>query len=50
MLTVGRKDMAGPALIKGMSPGDMVALTVEPASGSLRPTSATLVLIGPGRH
>lgn len=50
MLTFGRKDMAGPALIKGVSAGDMVGLTVEPASGSLRPTSATLVLIGPGRH
>jgi anti-sigma-K factor RskA len=50
MLTVGRKDMAGPALIKHMSPGDMVGLTVEPSSGSLRPTSAPLVVVGPGRH
>jgi anti-sigma-K factor RskA len=50
MLAVHRKDMAGPALITGMSDGDMVGLTVEPASGSLRPTSAPVVLIRPGRH
>ncbi len=47
MLTVHRKDMAGPALITGMSAGDMVGLTIEPASGSLRPTTAPVVLIGP---
>ena len=50
MLSVHRKDMAGPALITRMAAGDMVGLTVEPASGSLHPTSAPLVLIGPGRH
>jgi hypothetical protein len=49
MLAVHRKDMAGPALITGMSAGDMVGLTVEPASGSLRPTSAPVVLIRPGQ-
>jgi anti-sigma-K factor RskA len=49
MLAVHRKDMAGPALIKGMSEGDMVGLTVEPASGSLRPTSAPVVLVRPGQ-
>ena len=56
MLTVHRKDMAGPVLITGMSAGDTVGLTIEPASGSLRPTTAPVVLIGPkssgrsGRH
>lgn len=50
MLTVHRKDMAGPELITGMSAGDMVGLTVEPASGSLRPTSAPVVKIRPGRR
>lgn len=50
MLAVHRKDMAGPALITGMSAGDMVGLTVEPASGSLRPTTPPVVLIEPGRH
>ncbi|HEX5189246.1 MAG TPA: anti-sigma factor [Streptosporangiaceae bacterium] len=49
MLAVHRKDMAGPALITGMSAGDMVGLTVEPASGSLRPTSAPVVLVRQGR-
>jgi anti-sigma-K factor RskA len=47
MLGMHHKDMAGPALITGMSSGDMVGLTVEPASGSLHPTSAPVVLIGP---
>jgi anti-sigma-K factor RskA len=50
MLSVHRKDMAGPALITKIAAGDVVALTVEPASGSMHPTSAPLVLIGPGRH
>jgi hypothetical protein len=42
--------MAGPALIRGMSAADMVGLTVEPASGSLRPTSDPVVMIGPQRR
>lgn len=50
MLSVHRKDMAGPALITRMAAGDVVGLTVEPASGSLLPTSAPLVMIGPGGH
>jgi hypothetical protein len=37
--------MAGPALIKGVASGDMVGLTVEPANGSLRPTSKPVVLV-----
>lgn len=49
ILSVHRKDMAGPQLITGMTSHDMVALTVEPASGSLHPTSEPLVLIGPAR-
>jgi hypothetical protein len=47
MLTIHPKGMAGPALISGLSNGDMVGLTVEPNSGSLRPTSAPVVMIGP---
>jgi len=46
LLRVHGNGMAGPALISGMSAGDMVGLTVEPASGSLRPTSAPVVMIG----
>ena len=47
LLTVRAKGMAGPVVIGPMSPGEMIGLTVEPASGSLRPTSAPVVLIGP---
>jgi anti-sigma-K factor RskA len=47
LLTIRAKGMAGPVVIGPMAPGDMVGLTVEPASGSLRPTSAPVVLIGP---
>jgi hypothetical protein len=47
LLTVRAKGMAGPVVIGPIAPGDTVGLTVEPASGSLRPTSAPVVLIGP---
>jgi len=47
LLSVRAKGMAGPVVIGPMSPGDMVGLTIEPASGSLRPTSAPVVVIGP---
>jgi anti-sigma-K factor RskA len=50
MLSVHRKDMAGPAVITGMTSHDMVGLTVEPAAGSLHPTSAPVVMIGPGQQ
>jgi hypothetical protein len=46
LLSVRAKGMAGPVVIGPMSPGEMVGLTVEPATGSIRPTSAPLVLIG----
>ena len=41
--------MAGPAVLAGLQPGEMVGLTIEPASGSARPTSSTLVLLGSRR-
>jgi len=47
MLRTRPGGMAGPALLVRMRPGDKIGLTIEPASGSPRPTSATLVLIGP---
>ena len=47
MLTIRPKGMAGPALIAGLSNGDMVGLTIEPDSGSARPTSPPVVMIGP---
>jgi anti-sigma-K factor RskA len=46
LLRAGHGGMAGPVLVARMRPGDMIGLTIEPASGSLRPTSAPLVLIG----
>jgi hypothetical protein len=45
-LAVHPSGMAGPVLISGMSAGDMVGLTVEPASGSLKPTTPPVVMIG----
>jgi anti-sigma-K factor RskA len=45
MLRMHARGMAGPALIKGVASGDMVGLTVEPANGSLRPTSKPVVLV-----
>lgn len=50
LLAVHRGGMAGPALISGMSRGDMVGLTVEPASGSLKPTSRPVLMISPQGH
>ena len=47
LLAVRRHGMTRPVLIGPMHAGDMVAITVEPASGSLRPTSAPLVMVGP---
>jgi Anti-sigma-K factor rskA/Putative zinc-finger len=47
MLAIHPKGMAGPALIAGQSAGDMVGLTIEPESGSSRPTSPPVVMIGP---
>jgi len=46
-LVVRASGMARPTLISGMSASDMVGLTVEPASGSLKPTSVPVVMIGP---
>ncbi|HVB45866.1 MAG TPA: anti-sigma factor [Streptosporangiaceae bacterium] len=40
--------MAGPAVLSGVAAGDMIGLTVEPATGSPLPTSVPLVMIGPG--
>jgi anti-sigma-K factor RskA len=37
--------MAGPAVVSGFGAGDMIGVTVEPASGSAAPTSAPVVMI-----
>ena len=41
----GRGKMVGPMVVSGLSAGDSVRLTVEPASGSPRPTSPPIVVI-----
>ncbi|HET7018579.1 MAG TPA: anti-sigma factor [Streptosporangiaceae bacterium] len=41
--------MAGPAVVSGLAPGDMIGLTIEPARGAPQPTSALIVAIGPHR-
>ncbi len=41
----GRGRMAGPMVVAGLSAGDRVGLTVEPASGSPQPTSPPVVVI-----
>jgi anti-sigma-K factor RskA len=42
----GHGRMVGPMVVPGLAAGDSVGMTVEPDSGSLRPTSPPLVLIG----
>ncbi len=39
--------MAGPAVVFGLSPGDAIGLSIEPASGSAEPTSVLVVVISP---
>ena len=41
----GRGKMVGPMVVSGLSSGDSVRLTVEPASGSPRPTSPPIMVI-----
>ena len=45
MLSVPSGGMAGPAVIPGLAAGDKIGLTVEPASGSSRPTSAPILVM-----
>ena len=41
----GHGKMIGPMVVSGLAAGDSVGLTVEPTSGSPRPTSPPLMLI-----
>jgi anti-sigma-K factor RskA len=43
-----RGGMAGPMVVSGLRAGDSVGLTVEPATGSPRPTSPPVVLVSLG--
>lgn len=49
MLKPAGGNMAGPAIVSGLAPGDMLGLTIEPVAGAPRPTTALIVLIGPRR-
>jgi len=41
----GHASMVGPVVVSGVSAGDRVGLTVEPAAGSPRPTSRLILLL-----
>jgi anti-sigma-K factor RskA len=43
MLPPGRRGMSGPMVVGGLAKGEQLEVTVEPASGSHRPTSAPIV-------
>lgn len=48
MLPAPQGRMAGPVVVTGLAPGDRVGLTVEPAAGSPRPTTAPILMLGLG--
>jgi hypothetical protein len=48
MLPAGPGGMVGPVVVQGLSAGDRVGMTVEPAGGSARPSSAMVVVLGVG--
>jgi anti-sigma-K factor RskA len=45
MLPAPRQGMSGPVLASGLKKGDRLGLTVEPAGGSPRPTSAMILVL-----
>jgi hypothetical protein len=45
LLPVASHGMTGPVIARGLRPGDHLGLTVEPASGSPRPTSAMILVL-----
>jgi len=48
MLTRSKAGMVGPMVVSGLAADDRMGLTVEPAGGSSRPTSAPIMMIGLG--
>jgi hypothetical protein len=52
MVPGSRPGAVGPMVVSGLRVGDRVGLTVEPASGSPRPTSSPVLMLylGPGRN
>jgi len=45
MLPAPRRGMTAPVVVSGVAAGDMVGLTVEPASGSAVPSSALVLML-----
>jgi hypothetical protein len=45
MLPAPNGRMAGPVVVTGLAPGDQVGLTIEPAVGSPRPTTAPILML-----
>ncbi len=45
MLTRAPDGTAGPAVVSGIRPGDVLGMTVEPVTGAALPTSAVVVVI-----
>jgi hypothetical protein len=45
MLPPARRGMSGPMVVSRLRPGEQLAMTVEPATGARRPTSAPVVLV-----
>jgi len=45
MLPAPHRGMTAPMVVSGIAPGDMVGLTVEPASGSTMPSSAPVLML-----
>ncbi len=45
LLPAPRNGMTGPMVVSGLAAGDMVGITIEPAGGSPRPTSAPILML-----
>jgi len=45
MLPGPQQGMTGPVTASGLTPGDRLGLTVEPAGGSPHPTSAMILIL-----
>jgi hypothetical protein len=46
MLPASSAGMVGPMVVSGLAAGDRIGMTVEPASGSRRPTSPPVLMLG----
>jgi hypothetical protein len=38
--------MSGPMVVRGLAPGDRLALTIEPVTGARYPSGIPIVLVG----